>query len=222
MKKLYLLALILAFSLSSYAQTSLEPNPVSVENFNADDFEAVAYSNVTNDGSSIVIYSWTRNVIEMTEGWTSAICDLNQCYLEFVSTQEFILPPGEVSNIDVHVYPDGIEGSALIEVTVEDTDNPENAVTGVYLFSTGFLSTPERINNALKIYPNPVVSEFIIQGADMVERIEIYNISGKLVKEIQSFGQGSINVDNLGTGNYIVRMWSDANVQLSTNVLTVQ
>lgn len=222
MKKIYQVILISFLGTTSFAQTSFEPNTIEVENFDPYDFEAVGYSFVTNQSDFTVIYEWTRNVIEITEGWTSAVCDKNDCYLSFISTEQFILPPDSVTNIDVHVYPDSLEGNALIEIIVEDIDDPENVVSGTYLFSSNLLSAPERITSALKIYPNPVVSEFFIDGADDVQRIEIYSITGKLVKEVQSFGQGSVNVEDLGTGNYIVRMWDNSNAQISTNVLSVQ
>lgn len=225
MKKLYTVtAAIFFFGLGSvFGQTLLEPTLVEVDEINAlTDFEGVGYSTVTNQGASTVEYTWSRNTIEITSGWTSAICDINQCYLTMVSSQDFELEPGASGNLDVHLYPNGLEGNAIIEVVIQGDDDPENNVTGTYLFSTGTLSTPERITNALKIYPNPVVSEFFIEGADDVERVEIYSIDGKLVKQVQSFGKGSVNVDDLGTGNYIVRMWDDANKQISSNVLSVQ
>jgi hypothetical protein len=223
MKKSILLSASLILSIFAFGQTSIEPTQVQVDDFDPNNFEAVAYSFVNNNGNVAVDYTWTRNTIDITSGWTSAVCDINQCYLDFVSSQDFTLESGSTGNLDVHLYPGGIEGSALIEVVIEDNDNEENVVTGVYLFSTSLLSTTsEKITNALKIYPNPVISEFFIEGSEDVQRIEIYNIAGKLVKQVQSFGQGSINVDNLGTGNYIVRMWDDTNAQISTNVLTVQ
>jgi len=222
MKKLFTLLFAGAMTIVAFGQTALSPNPVLVENLDSDEFEAVAYSFVTNESSEEIEYTWTRNTIEITEGWSTAVCDLNQCYLSMVSSQDFILSAGLTGNLDVHLYPAGIDGYALIEVTIEDNDNEENSVTGVYLFSSGSLSAPERINNALKIYPNPVQSDFFIDGGEAVERIEIYSVSGKLVKEVNLQGRNAVNVNDLQSGNYIVRMWDQSNSQISTNVLSIQ
>ena len=221
MKKIFTLLFAGAMTIGAFGQTTLVPNPVLVDNLDPNEFEAIAYSFVTNESSEEIEYTWTRNTIEITEGWSTAVCDLNQCYLSTVSSQDFILSADSTGNLDVHLYPAGNDGYALIEVTIEDSDNEENSVTGVYLFSSGALSAPERINNALKIYPNPVASDLFIEGGDAVERIEIYSVQGKLVKEENLQGRGTVNVSDLQTGNYIVRMWDQSDRQVSTNVLSV-
>src|SRR6056297_3223848 len=158
MRKLYTSLFIgfMLFALNVNAQITLEPNPVYNNDFGIDETDVVAYSHITNEAAFSRTYTWVRNVIEITPGWTSAVCDTNQCYLSFVSTQEFTLPAGATGNLDVHVYPDGIEGAAIIEVYVVDNGDASNNITGTYLFNQP-LSTPERLTERIKVFPNPTV-----------------------------------------------------------------
>lgn len=226
MRKLYLFAVAALSVISGYAQTTIEPPTVYLNDIAATDGDVAAYSFVLNQTGDSTGYIWERNIIEITEGWLTAVCDVVTCHFPTVESSTFGLKADSLGTLDVHVYtnfvdPNGVDGAAIVEVTVTNLSDEDDVAVGTYYFNQA-LSTPERITNALKIYPNPVVSEFFIEGADDVQRVEIYDISGRLVKEVQSFGQGSINVDDLGNGNYIVRMWNDSNKQLSSNVLTIQ
>ncbi|MCH2215411.1 MAG: T9SS type A sorting domain-containing protein [Flavobacteriales bacterium] len=224
MKKIFTFFIVFINALAIVAQTSINPPSASVE-VAGSEFEGVGYLNFTNDGDETVNYGWVRNVVEITSGWTSAVCDNITCYFPNVSTspEDVILAPGESSNLDVHAYPNGEEGSAIIEVIVTDQNNAENTVTGTYFFNISLsTSSVEKITNVLKLYPNPTSSAFSIENADLVERVQIFDVSGKLIKEIQGFGINLISVDDLKTGNYIVRMWDKKNTPLSSNILTIQ
>jgi hypothetical protein len=221
MKKLYAIFIAVLIGASTFAQTIIEPNEIAVEGITAQQSDVIANAVVINQSLEQQFYTWTREIIDITPEWFTAVCDVNLCHGPVVGDATFNLNPGQEGTLDVHVYPSGFEGGAIISVTVSNDNDPEDTDNAMYYFNQA-LSVSTTITNALKVYPNPVVSEFFIEGADDVERIEIYNISGKLVKQVQSFGQGSVNVDRLGTGNYIVRMWNESNVQLSTNILTIQ
>jgi len=67
--------------------------------------------------------------------------------------------------------------------------------------STPYISTEE-----ITIYPNPVVSEFRIEGIEPPYRIEIVDITGKSlqIREITAFE--SIMIGNLNSGTYILKL----------------
>jgi hypothetical protein len=221
MKRLYCLAFALFSGVLIYGQTTVDPTEVSVFGIESSDLEGVGYSTLYNNSENEKTYTWQRNVLQITEGWTSAICDLNQCYLAFTNSAELILPGNGQSNLDVHAYPNGNPGFAVIEVLVTNNEDATDFASGIFYFNTT-LSISERISDALKIYPNPAVSDFFIEGGEAVERIEIYSLEGKLVKQENIQGRGSVNVSDLQSGNYILRMWDQSNTQISSNVLTIR
>ncbi|WP_299440126.1 immunoglobulin-like domain-containing protein [uncultured Aquimarina sp.] len=59
----------------------------------------------------------------------------------------------------------------------------------------------------IKLYPNPVSDRFVISGiSETVDSVEIYNMQGRLVKHISSYGSETINVAQLQEGVYMVRI----------------
>ena len=61
---------------------------------------------------------------------------------------------------------------------------------------------------ALRIYPNPVVDEFVIEGDDAINTIAIYNLTGAMVQpdacEING-NKASVNIKSLPSGIYLVK-----------------
>lgn len=56
----------------------------------------------------------------------------------------------------------------------------------------------------IKIYPNPVSESFQILGE--VENFSIYDLSGKLLKNVQSYHGEFISVAHLSAGTYIIKV----------------
>lgn len=223
MRKTFTLSIISQLILSTcvFGQTLLEPNPVINNSFSYSQFEVVGYSDITNSSDNFVSYTWTRTIIEMTEGWSCAICDINLCYLDFVSSQSFGLSAGGEGNLDVHVYPNSIVGSAIVELHVVDNSDESNSVTGLYYFDQA-LSAPERLTENVKTYPNPVVDMLSIESGHEVHRIEIFNIEGKRMLSEQVNANGTVNLSGLASGTFILRMYDFSGQQISGNLLVKQ
>ncbi|WP_008636239.1 DUF5074 domain-containing protein [Bizionia argentinensis] len=60
----------------------------------------------------------------------------------------------------------------------------------------------------LKIYPNPASDFFNIKSLNQVVDLEIYDITGKLVKQLNNTSEKQINISNLKQGVYIVKISS--------------
>jgi hypothetical protein len=210
---------ILFVPIQMVAQLLVSPNPVFIENMDFDAFETVGYSTVTNESGLGVGVIWTREEIMMTEGWTSAICDINQCYLSFISTQNFYLASAAEGNIDVHLYPNGIEGSAVIAVHLALATDPEEIITSAMFYFNTTLSTAERLVENIKLYPNPTTDMVWIDGEHGVHTVEVFSLEGKLVKQSMVAGTAALSMADLPKGSYILRLKDLRGDLLSSSVV---
>lgn len=201
---------------SAQAQIVIAPSPIEV-NVHPAAFEGIAHSFVTNNGASDE-FVWERNVISITEGWRSAVCDVEMCHNDQVSSMEFPLESGESGVLDVHVYPYGFVGSAIIEVVVTSLSNPDITATGVYYFNQS-VSVPERLSEAIKLYPNPAIDQIFIGEGENVDRIELFSLSGRKVLDAPLNNERVVSVGHLSTGTYIARLFNASGEQVSSNLM---
>ena len=80
----------------------------------------------------------------------------------------------------------------------------QQEITNLYNAS---LSTEDFIINTINIYPNPTNSLLNFKSSVQVEKITIYNMLGQLVQEEKVNAlEGTINIENLAQGTYIVKV----------------
>jgi hypothetical protein len=221
MKNFYLLlaGLCLTAMTSTAQDLTIDPNPVYVDGITADDFEGVGYAFVNNNTSSNLNLTWQRTVLQITEGWTSAVCDLNQCYFASVGTETFGLGAGQAGTMDVHVYPNGVDGGAIIEIEVFQTNDPGIHTSATYFFNQSS-SLVERFSEAVKVYPNPTQDWITIDNTDnTVVTADLLDINGKLVLSSTVNGNQRLSVQELPAGNYILKMMDIEGNIISTNHL---
>lgn len=100
----------------------------------------------------------------------------------------------------LYAYNDCFVDSIMQQVTVDDVGLNED-------------------QNTLKIYPNPVNSNFVISGLQAGSRIELINVLGETVfVQVCNDNSESINVQELPTGSYFVRITSD-NDQITKKIV---
>lgn len=219
-KFLAVVVLILAGQVIT-AQTTIDPNPVTVAEIDIFQFDIVGYSLVTNESMSTKDYVWTRNIISLAEGWECAVCDKNLCHAFSVGTADFTMIAGESGTLDVHVYPFQNQGYAVIEVTVAEVGNPSNSDTGMYYFNTA-TAVSERMTNAIALYPNPASDVLFIETANAVHKIDFFGLDGKIIDSKLTMGNNAVEIGNLAAGTYVVRMQDADGVQVSSNIVIKQ
>lgn len=66
-----------------------------------------------------------------------------------------------------------------------------------------------------KIFPNPVKNELTINGISKANKIEVYDMTGRLLKtiELQNTEETSINASELNNGVYFIRVYNKVGVQ---------
>ncbi|GJM31169.1 MAG: hypothetical protein DHS20C18_01700 [Saprospiraceae bacterium] len=204
-----------------FAQSTLviNPNPVTVQDVTAETLDGVAHSKVTNEASSAGVFQWERTIVHMTEGWESAVCDKNACYTSAISTRQFEMDAAEEGTMDVHVYPNGYEGQATIEVKVFDTVNPENKVVGIYYFNTSPSGTVEVEKVKLRVYPNPSEGLFTVSTNSIADQVVIYNVAGRPVREFTHNNNKWYDITDLPRGTYFVRILDATKQTLVTRLI---
>lgn len=224
MKSLYLFSFLFFLTfrcIEMTAQLSIEPNPSVVLDIDVSEFDIVAHSVIKNETNEVKSFTWVRNVLSIQDTWQSAVCDKNLCYLPHISSppQNFTLDPQEEGTLDVHVYPEKTEGSAIIEVIVTDVGNPENTITGTYYFNVSPTASKERINNNIKFFPNPAQEYITIDEFEGLSKVEIFSLDGRRVLVNHLLSDNKVDISSLSEGAYILRMKDRNDRQLSSNVL---
>jgi hypothetical protein len=208
MKKNILLFLFLGFTAQflSAQEMAFTVSPVIVDEVRSTDFEGVGYSTIINMGDSERSFTWTSNAVEITPEWAFAICDKNLCYEPIITTETFTLEADSAGRMDVHAYPQGVNGSAVVELTVVDSDNDQLTVSNLYYFNTGPSSTTEASRQRIKVYPNPSNGLFSIKGAKQIASVEILSLTGRQVKSFRYNDGQWYDISNLPKGTYLVRL----------------
>lgn len=100
------------------------------------------------------------------------------------------------------------QGYTFVKWSDDFTDNPriivmkEDISLEAIFNGTG---VDEYNINTISLYPNPASEKIYINGVKDNSKVEIYNMSGELVKVSYTGDNGVIGVDGLATGLYIVR-----------------
>src|SRR5690606_21411635 len=124
--------------------------------------------------------------------------------------------------MDVHVYPNGFSGAAIIQVEVFQTNDSTNITSATYYFNHT-VGLTEKFSEAIKVYPNPTQDFISIDNSEnLVSEIELYNVSGKMVMSGNLNGSDRISIQEFPAGNYILKLIdSNANI-VSTNLVVKQ
>ncbi len=219
MKKnlLLLMALCLTAQLAFAQSLVINPNPVIVNDVTAETLDGVAHSKVVSETGSV--FQWERNIIQITEGWETAVCDKNACYTPGVGTRQFEMAAQEEGTMDIHVYPNGVEGQAIIEITVTDTEDANSQAVGLYYFNTTPNSTLEVEKVKLRVYPNPSQGLFTVSNNSIADRVVIYNVAGRPVREFNHNNNKWYDITDLPRGTYFVRILDETKQTLVTRLL---
>jgi len=82
-----------------------------------------------------------------------------------------------------------------------------NSIGEVATFYATNLSQEEFLKESISIYPNPTIEVLNIESSGVaIENVKIYDINGRLVKEIKINDESQINVSQLQKGVYIIEM----------------
>jgi len=219
-KNLLLLVLTICASFTLSAQVTIDPSPVSVDNITAADTDVPAHSTMTNNATEERTYLWERHVMSITDGWESAVCDKNNCYFPGVGSKEVTLAADEEGTMDIHVYPNGFEGAAVIMMTFTDIADTTITASNMYYFNSNPLSTNGVQVEKISMYPNPTNGLFSLSSNNnVIKELVVYNLAGSPVKRFDTDSNRYFDIADLPRGNYLVRMLGEEGATLMTKLL---
>ncbi|MCB0631883.1 MAG: T9SS type A sorting domain-containing protein [Saprospiraceae bacterium] len=205
------------------AQVSLDPVQIVVPEVSPDSTQVVGYGRVKNEADETRTYRWIRTIRSLSDGWETAVCDTNLCYLPFVDSMEFELSAQLEANLNVYVYPNGVAGSAVVDVRVVDVNNPEYSATASYYFNEQPSRTRQKQRlQQVRVYPNPTPGIFRLSDHEQIRQVVIFNLVGRPVHSFTYSPGDSYDISKLPKGTYMVQLQDKQGQILVTKMINKQ
>lgn len=182
------------------------------------DQELIAYATVKNNTDHSMDIQVRRTHLQIIEGTRSYFCWGVNCYPPSIdeSTNSYTLNSGESTgeeDFSGHYQSNANYGDSFIEYEFFNENNVSENVKLVVQFVASVVGTEELKQNQFSVYPNPASSKVTIQSELSINKIEIYNQSGQLIK-YESVNENvlMLNVSEFNQGIYYLKVYSEGNV----------
>lgn len=212
----FFLLLGMFYSLASAGQSdfSLTPIPAFADSTaEADAF--IAHAMIKNHSDETIVIAWQRLVNDLPEDWVSYICSNITCAPPDVSMGTFSLTANDSTNLDCYFQPEGVAGSATVELRLFLTGDTTQVINATYRANAIATSTQEIWQDRIKVFPNPTADFLILPSNQNIDLVEVYDIAGQRVSI--PFQTGRINVSTLPTGIYLLKLYDQDHRLLSIN-----
>ncbi len=167
--------------------------------------------------------------IEQTEEITIDIDEITADFTYEVNeaTVNFAADVTNANNISWN-FGDGHHATgSVVSNTYQNTGDHEVTLTAYS--STGFEETTKTVTtlvhiadtdiSQLKFYPNPATNKVHIESEQIIKKIEILNLDGRTI--IAKSGKAkTINIQNLATGTYILKITGKTRVEIAKLIVT--
>lgn len=210
MKYIYLIFSLLCIHVG-FAQSpkvSVNPNPNTIF-FVPDMTDHFAHGKMKNKTNATINVLWTRQISMLPAGWSTYICDANNCYADHVDKCPYnnpnIIGANDSATLDVHIFDDGNMGEAHIIMWVYEKEDTLNKFRADYSFNK-IVSNKDVKNIAIKVYPNPASNSFSVEFNTGLTRVDLYSILGKKVTSYPAIQKGSYDISWLDDGLYFVKL----------------
>ncbi|CAI8366317.1 MAG: hypothetical protein CNE98_05655 [Bacteroidetes bacterium MED-G17] len=195
--------LFLALSFVSYAQIKFAKTEISVEGYCTSP-ELVTYVTIVNS-SQDKSFSWQRVKNERTEGWETAVCDINLCYGVETNEANFDFNPNDSFTFRFYFYPSEIKGEGEAEVVVYARENTSNRDT-IKISGSCWGASLQDVSQSFSVYPNPSKNNIYLKGANTDNiTYSIYDLLGNIVREGKIQSNQHIDIRNLHVGMYLIK-----------------
>ena len=208
------------------------PCPIMIE----DTLPCVGFAQeftLENTGSTPLELAWRKTNISVPMGWTSYLCDPNNCYgpdtNEPISggvLNTYTMPAGEILEssetsgyvLRYSALETALAGTLIYEMEIYDVNDPSISVTcEVRVTGTGSISTSiqETELQQLTVYPNPA-TEILFNRAPAEYNARLIDVTGRQLAIIPVNG---LDVSQLGAGLYMVSWEKEGQVLKTERIL---
>lgn len=157
---------------------------------------------------------WEIYDINVPSSWTNdiIICDWTTCHPITVDSMSNPVVNTKSKTLEIHFINDnniGLGTAKLLLYDLADSVATYKIITFVADVKEG-VGIKENFQNETSIFPNPATANIFLNysGNEEIEKIKIYNIIGKKVKEINNVSEkNNINVSNFNKGMYIIKVF---------------
>lgn len=188
------------------------------------------YNYLHNDSPGSLELSWARIQNDLPGVWGSALCIGELCYDTATASGVFlnILKTGDSSLLSIYLQNDGlVNGTGTVEIAIwEQSDSANTVISAVYKYISWPVGIQEPISsNEFVIYPNPGDGIFNIAIGDQmqVNAIEVYDISGKLMKRLEGINNqaATLELADAPAGQYIVRVLDESSRTIGSKLIYI-
>jgi hypothetical protein len=185
---------------------------------NSSEYEIVSNNYIENLTNADVTVQWKRISNNLSNGWTSSVCDKIACWNNTTDTKSFLLQANRTDNLDVHFYPNNNAGNGFVEMLVwVQGDSANTVVKATYKASANVASSvisASKKNYNVSFYPNPVKDYMMVSGLpeNQSYKAELYSLLGTKVSTynlLSGSAQGGVHqvdLQELPKGVYMLRI----------------
>ncbi len=166
---------------------------------------------------------WVRTNNFLPAGWYTSVCDFNACYDTTASYQNEFSVNTSLTGGDhtitgpmiVDFYPNS-SGYAVTTIHIYDKDQPSDAIDATFIATIAGTSGMGKVKKVRDIFLAPVPARnnlsVFYEATLRPEKIEVYDILGKMILSVPVLNDGSlkadVNVSNLPKGLYFLRVYA--------------
>ncbi len=149
----------------------------------------------------------------LPEGWYAGYCDNHGCWGSL--PESGVMSPmyeDFESFIKLSINPKLIEGSGTVQYYVFETGDYNNGQTMTFHIDTPAYVGLTSINGLhFQFYPNPIEDKLIIHSEEKINRISIFDLTGKMIYQSNITSTENIHIDALSwqSGIYLLEVMNE-------------
>jgi hypothetical protein len=182
---------------------------------------------VTTPTPEAITYAWKKISNTFPADWDYSLCDHTNCYIGMPNSGEMWAislseaEAGQKGFFKLNVLDATTQGTYEIQIYVYDSKDINRGDTLTFKATNGVSLVESAVASKVKLSPNPANAKVDLQLESANTSIEVYSMSGELVKQVTSVANGNYTLDvtDLANGLYSVQLKSQEGIKQSRLVI---